>query len=374
MTRTVWLGADTLDYPEGGGHLWVYLNWALGLRALGCKVVWLEPVEEAWSADAVGQRLASLRQRLSPYGLADSIAVCPKESKPAPVQGAEGSVDLATARDADLFLNLACHAFGDFLGHFRRTAVVDLDPGLLQMWVREGLVRLPGYDTYFTIAEGMNGAPARDGALWTYTPPCVALDWWPVHRAPAGAPFTTVSLWTSDSRFTDGQEWYPNQKRDGFLPYLDLPRQTGQRLELALCLAADEDDDRSALEARGWNVVQAFDVASTPWEYRRYIQNSRGEFSCSKPSSVRFQKAWVSDRTLCYLASGKPCVVEDTGPSRFLPNSAGLFRFRTREEAARSLDAVADDYEHQCRLARELAEEWFDANKVLAGVLAKALA
>ena len=176
MTRTVWLGADTLDYPEGGGHLWAYLNWALGFRSLGCKVVWLEPVEHAWTADAVGQRLAGLRQRLHPYGLADSIAVCPKESRPKPVPGAEDSVHLDTARDADLFLNLACHAFGNVLGHFRRTAVVDLDPGLLQMWVREGLLQLPSYDTYFTIADGMAGAPARDGRLWTYTPPCVALD------------------------------------------------------------------------------------------------------------------------------------------------------------------------------------------------------
>jgi hypothetical protein len=31
----------TLGYPEGAGHLWVYLNWALSLHALGCRVIWL---------------------------------------------------------------------------------------------------------------------------------------------------------------------------------------------------------------------------------------------------------------------------------------------------------------------------------------------
>ena len=92
-----------------------------------------------------------------------------------------------------------------------------------------------------------------------------------------------------------------------------------------------------------------------------------------KPSCVRLQNAWISDRTLCYLASGKPVVVQHTGPSRFLPDRGGLFRFRGVHEAAECLDAVAIDYEHQCRLARDLAEEHFDAEKVISRVLEKAL-
>ena len=115
-------------------------------------------------------------------------------------------------------------------------------------------------------------------------------------------------------------------------------------------------------------------VAFTPWDYQRYIQESRGEFSCAKPSCVRLQNAWVSDRTLCYLASGKPAVVQHTGPSRFLPDAAGLCRFRTLEEAVHCLETVAADYERHCRLARALAEELFDARKVVARVLERALA
>ena len=115
-------------------------------------------------------------------------------------------------------------------------------------------------------------------------------------------------------------------------------------------------------------------MACTPVEYQRYIQESRGEFSCVKPSCLRLQNAWISDRTLCYLASGKPAVVEHTGQSRFLPDASGLFRFRSLEEAARSLELVASDYESQCQLARQLAEEYFDATKVVGHVLERALA
>jgi hypothetical protein len=114
-------------------------------------------------------------------------------------------------------------------------------------------------------------------------------------------------------------------------------------------------------------------VASTPWGYQQYIQNSVGEFSCTKPSYVRLRNAWTSDRTLCYLASGKPAVVQHTGPSRFLPDAGGLFRFRTIEDAANCLEAVMADHErHRC-LARALAEEYFDAPQVVGRVLEQAL-
>jgi hypothetical protein len=117
----------------------------------------------------------------------------------------------------------------------------------------------------------------------------------------------------------DGAGAYSNDKRTGFLPYLDLPKLAAAPLELALCLAPEEHDERAMLLGHGWRLCDAWGVASTPWDYQRYVQRSRGEFSCVKPSCVRLQNAWISDRTLCYLASGRPAVVEHTGPSRFLP-------------------------------------------------------
>jgi len=88
---------------------------------------------------------------------------------------------------------------------------------------------------------------------------------------------------------------------------------------------------------------------------------------------MRFQNAWISDRTLCYLASGKPAVVQNTGPSSFLPNGGGLFRFATLGEAADALDAVNADYEGQCRAARQIAETFFDAKQIARDILDHAL-
>ena len=127
------------------------------------------------------------------------------------------------------------------------------------------------------------------------------------------------------------------------------------------------------MEPRGWRLREAWDVSATPQQYRSYVQGSRGEFSCAKLAYVKLETAWVSDRTLCYLASGKPAVVQHTGSSRFLPDAEGLFRFRNVEEAARAFAAVEAHYERHCRLARALAEEHFDARRVVARVLERAL-
>ena len=127
------------------------------------------------------------------------------------------------------------------------------------------------------------------------------------------------------------------------------------------------------MERHGWRIRHSREVARTPEMYRSFIQGARGEFSCAKPSCMKFQNAWISDRTLCYLASGKPVVVQDTGPSTFLPNGEGVFRFSTLEEAADALAAVNADYERHCRAAREIAEAYFDARQVLERILNFAL-
>lgn len=377
MSNTVCLLANTLYYAEGGGHMWVYLNWALGLRALGCRVIWLEGVEPVTPAHEVPVRVAALKSRLKRYGLAESVALCSWTDEPLRPGVAEGCLDLEAAAEADLLLNLAYGVPPELMGRFRRSAYVDIDPGLLQTWVSKGLMNIPRHDVYFTIGEtvGRPGGKIPDvGLRWQHTLPCVALDWWTTRRAVEDAPFTTVTHWHMDEWEEDAGEFYSNDKRTGFLPFLDLPRYTAWPLELALLLGDYDQGERMMLQERGWRVRDSQAVASTPWDYQRYIQDSRGEFSCVKPSCVRLQNAWISDRTVCYLASGKPAVVEHTGPSRFLPDSAGLFRFRDMEEAARCLEMVAADYERQSSLARALAEEYFDARKVVGSVLERALA
>jgi hypothetical protein len=377
MSVTVCLFAHTLDYPDGGGHLWVYLNWALGLRALGCRVVWLEGVDAKRSADRVRMQAAALKERLRPYGLADDVAVCAWSGEPLVADATEGCLDLEAATEVDVLLNFRYDVRPEVVSRFRRSALIDIDPGLLQVWMSRGGISVARYDVYFTTGEtvGRPGARFPDGGQkWNYTPPCVALDWWPPVRAAEDSPFTTISHWCMDAwEVEEDGHYYCNDKRCGFLPFLDLPKHTAQPLELALCLKGDEAE-RAVLEGRGWRVRESWEVSSTPWDYQHYVQESRGEFSCAKQSCVRLQNAWVSDRTLCYLASGKPAVVQHTGPSRFLPDSAGLFRFRNVEQAAQCLEKATENYERECGSARALAEEYFDAQKVARCVLERALA
>ena len=163
------------------------------------------------------------------------------------------------------------------IGRFKRSALLDIDPGLLQGWLSKRRMNLPPHDTYFTIGETVGQPTARfpdAGLAWQYTPPCVALEWWPPSGVTGDAPFTTVSHWHGDEWEVDSGEVYSNNKRDGFLPFLALPASSSLPLELALNLAADDDDERAVLAERGWRVRDACEVASTPWDYQRYIQGS----------------------------------------------------------------------------------------------------
>jgi hypothetical protein len=371
VALSIWLSAKTLYHPDVGGHLWAYLNWALGLRSLGCNVTWLESVMPTDPIDEIRARVTRLKNRLDRYGLADSVSVCSWTSEPLPQGLGNGCIPLECAIEADLLLNLAYGLPEQVVTRFRRSALLDYDPGLTQIWMSQGQIQIPPHDMYFTIGETVGGPGAQFpdcGLDWQYTPPCVALDLWVPQPAPCEAAFTTVSNWQMDDWVDDGHDSYANDKRTGFQPFLDLPKHTTQPLELALFLGG-ASEERASLEKRGWRVCDSHDVTATPWDYQRYIQNSRGEFSCAKPSYTRLQTAWISERTLCYLASGKPAVVQHTGRSRFLPDCAGLFRFRTVEEAAACLDTVAADYGRQCTLARALAEEWFSAKKVVRRLL-----
>jgi hypothetical protein len=380
MSFTVCLSpSHTLYYPTGG-HLWVYLNWALGLRVLGCEVIWLEVVDPShFPANEMRASVATLKSRLKRYGLANCMALCSHNGEPLPKDAAEECLDLEAAAEADLLLNLRYGTGPEVVRHFRRSALVDIDPGLLQVWISKRSIDVARHDVYFTIGEtvGQPGTRIPDvGLKWQHTFPCVALDWWP-RCPPVDAPFTTVTHWYVEKEWVeDADGLYRNDKRTGFLSFLDLPRQTTQPLELAINLTAFafDQNERVMLQERGWRVRDSWEVASTPEDYQGYIQGSRGEFSCVKPSCIRLQNAWISDRSICYLASGRPALVQYTGPSRFLPDSAGLFRFRDIEEAARFLETAAGDYERQSDLARALAEEYFDARKVVGSVLERALA
>jgi hypothetical protein len=385
MTTVVVSAYGVAATPDVGGHFWVPMQYVHGLRQLGCEVFWLEELtadHRRWPSSAQAtflDRMArSFLDRMARFGLArHTILYDASESGAARAVryfGIEPHAAEAVFRRADLLLNFHYAIDREMLGRFRRTALVDIDPGLLQHWMSRGQIEVAPHDVYLTTGESVGVPGSRIpacGLPWRHIRPPICLDIWPYTHDAASRRFTTVSTWITDDWVTDGDAvMFENTKRVAFLPYAELPSLTSAQLELALYLEGRVDaDDRRLLERNGWHVRHSVEVAATPEAYRAYVRQSRGEFSCAKPSCMEFQNAWVSDRTLCYLASGKPVVVQDTGPSRFLPNGEGMFRFSTLEEAADALGVIEASYERHCRAARELAATAFDARLVLAEML-----
>jgi len=387
MSETVCLvPAPTIGYPRGGGHLWEYLNWALALRDLGYRVIWLEGVDldagdtstarrRRWRGADPRECVAILKERLASYGLPDTLALFEMNGGKVPPEMAQGCLDLEAAASAGVLLNTWHSLPAAVVARFPRTIFVDTDPGLVQVWVTTGDIRLAPHDIYFTIGETVGTPLARFpdcGLRWHYTPTPVFLGAWPVGVAGPGAPYTTVTHWWGGT-FEFRGEIFSNDKSAAFLEYAALPGRTTARLELAICLGQHYEEWRRRLEPLGWRIREAWDVSATPDDYRAYLQRSKGEFSCVKAYCPQFVNSWTSNRTVSYLASGKPAVIQYTGPSRFLPEAEGLFRFRSMNEAVQAFEALEQDYERHCRAARALAEEHFDARRVVQRIFERAL-
>jgi len=351
------------------------MQYAQGLLRLGCEVYWLEQFRPSGDQRADARARSIFFDRMERYGLGGrTILYEPLEDGLLRALGMSAQRAEAVFERADLLLNFHYTIDPAILGRFRRRALVDIDPGLLQYWISQGQLVVPEHDLYFTTGETVGTPQARFpdcGLPWVQIRPPVCLDLWPFTFRPESEAVTTVSSWLGGEYVREGKKIiYENDKRISFLQFAALPGRTRRPLELALYLDGVKDaEDRALLEGAGWRIRHTLDVARTPEAYRSYVQASRGKFSCVKPSCVVFQNAWVSDRTLCYLASGKPVVVQDTGPSAFLPDGEGMFRFQTLEEAADALARVDAHYPRQCRAAREVAEAYFDARRVLETVL-----
>jgi hypothetical protein len=376
---TVVLSAfDVLQYPEGGGHFSAFLQYVHGLRAQGCEVWWLERLAASGDPDADARTASELASRLSAAGLPNRLIVYAGESEAERSWLTLAAADAEAVIDrAELLLNFSYELDAELLARFRRTALVDIDPGLLQLWIAGGDLDVAPHDLYFTTGDTV-GTPAAtfpSGEFeWIHIRPPVSTEHWPFVPGAPEHGFTTVSSWSSDEWVTDGAGgWYSNSKRESFLEYVELPSRVPVALELALSVDDSEGEDMALLERHGWRVRRASEVTATPAAYRGYVQASAGEFSCAKPSCMRLQNAWVSDRTVCYLASGRPAVVQYTGPSVYLDGGEGLLRFTTPQEAAQALREVHADYARHSAAARELAVTHFDARKVAGEILDEAL-
>jgi len=285
----------------------------------------------------------------------------------------------ALYRDAAAIVNL-CGATAPREEHRRgpKLLYIETDPVYEQLRIAAGeessLAFLTSHDVLFTYGENL-GAPDCPVPLerfaWRTTRPPVVLDCWAARTDPGAVFFTSIASWENKGKdITFRGETYQWSKHVNFLRFLDLPCHTPQRF----CLAMDPAD--AAVEARvrgaGWELTDPRPISADIDAYRDFIYGSRGEFTVAKDIYVRPRSGWFSDRSVCYLAAGKPVVTQDTAFGKFVPTGQGLLAYSTMEEAVDALARVNRDYAAHGAAARRVAAEHFGAEPVLRRLLADA--
>jgi hypothetical protein len=368
------------QYPLAG-VLWQALHYLVGLRELGHDVYYAEesgapPYDPRVKSIVVDPtyNVACLRQTLERFGFAEHWVYWD--------QGEDRHYGLsrdqlrALHETADVTVNL-CGANPPPPATKRRGRwlYIETDPVFEQIRAARGEPRtlefLSRHDACFTYAEnlGASDCPIPLGGIdWQKTRPPVVLGLWKERPDPACRHFSTVATWQNKGKdITFQGHTYYWSKHVNFLKFLDLPRHTPQSLELAV--ETGDETVRAELAARGWRLTDARERSATVEGYRDYIHASRGEFTVAKDIYVRPRTGWFSDRSVCYLAAGKPVVTQDTGFGKFIPTGNGLFAFTTLEEAVSALATINADYVHHAHAAREIAETYFAADTVLRKLL-----
>jgi hypothetical protein len=256
-----------------------------------------------------------------------------------------------------------------------RLIYVETDPVELQMELHEGrqttIDFLAPHCAFFTFGENYGRPDCRLPVCERFpfrpTRQPVVMDFWAADEG-GGDTWTTIGNWRQPHRKVRfNGEVYHWSKHYEFLKFLDLPARTGQAFELAL--SSCEDGDRQVLEGKGWRVRPAGSLSDDIDHYRAYVAGSRGEFTVAKDQNIRLRSGWFSDRSATYLAAGRPVITQETGFSNVLPTGRGLFAFSTLDEAAAAVEELNADYIGHTRAAREVAGEYFDAERVLGSLL-----
>jgi hypothetical protein len=365
--------------PGNGGHTWVFLQYLLGLRRLGWDVLLLDRLEPDMCVDADGRaagleeswNLAYLTEVLERFGLGDSWALLADGGERALGRTREEVV--AAVADADVMLNV--NGFIDdpeILTAARLPAYLDIDPGFGQMWCELGLHDpFGGHRAFVTIGEriGRPDCAIPDcGHEWITTPQPVVLDEWPAVRGDAG-PITSVASWRGPfAPIEFGGETYGLRVHE-FRRFTGVPRASNESFEVALDIDDAEVTDLELLRDNGWRLADPREVARDPWAYRDYVQRSKAELMIAKNMYVRARSGWVSDRSLCYLASGRPVIAQETGFSELHPTGEGLLAFSDPDELLQAVEAVARDHARHSRAARALAEERFGSDRIIGRLL-----
>jgi hypothetical protein len=360
---------------SAAGNTWNSLNWALGFRELGWDVWLVESIASDRCVDAQWQRvpveqsanLAYWREITARFDLQDRATLL--------VDGAAANLDALRdfAAEADLFLNLSGHFKSDAVQFPKALKIYqDGDPAFSQVWAESYGVDMnfAAHDRFITAGLRL-GQPdvfsPTCGIEWIPTFPPVVLKYWPAEFHEAFDRFTSVAHWEGYKSSEWRGEWF-HGKREEFLKFTDVPQRVSRPIELATHVSAHEAELGPFREG-GWQFVEAAPICATLDAYGEYIRGSSAEFSIAKGGYVISRAGWFSDRAVCYAASGKPLVAQDTGVGEALPRGEGFHSFRTPEEAIAACERVIADYPAQKRAARALAEEYFDSAKVITRLL-----
>jgi len=349
--------------PGQGGATWAVLQYLHGFAALGHDVLFVEPVEAR--AEVAGYFEAVVAAE----GLRGRAALLHPGRRTTGVPYADA---VRFAAGADVLVNLAgVLADPELTGPVARRIFVDLDPAFTQLWQAQGVdVGLAGHDGYFTVgpAVGTAACPVPDGGVrWRPTRPPVVLHRWAVDDGPARHGWTTVGHWRSYGPVVHDGAFYGQRAHSvrELLPLPELLALLGARWEPALAVHPGDAADLAALAEHGWRLLDPAVVAADPAAYHAFVTGSVGEIGIAKAGYVTSRCGWFSDRSVCYLAAGRPVVAEDTGWTAFLPAGEGLLAFSDAAEAADAVAEVAGNYRRHRKAARALAEDLFDARLVL---------
>jgi hypothetical protein len=362
-----------------GGVAWDYLQYVEGFRQLGHEVFYLEDTE-MWPYDPVNNTITAncsynvryLDEVMTRLGLAGRWIY--RNAADASYHGVSEAEAKAFCASADVFLNVSgCGWLRPEYLRIPKKIFLDSDPMFTQVALASGkqdvIERIHAHDFHFTFAENIAAADCRiptAGIEWNTTRQPVVLDWW--EPSPGGELFTTVMNWVSYKPCEfEGEPW--GQKDVEFLKFVDLPARTAQKFEIAMGMGPGMKRPTEMLREEGWEIVEPSERLPDPWTYRDYLRASRGEWSIAKEGYVKSRSGWFSCRSACYLALGRPCVLQDTGWSAHYPTGDGLFAFDTIEEAVAGIEEINADYAHHSTEARRVAEECFDARQVLGKML-----
>ena len=357
------------------GFAWHHLQYVLGLAALGHEVFFFEdsgdyaacydPVRQVTDEDPT-YGLNFTAKCFARFGLGDMWSF--HDAHNGKWYGPVADTAVSLGRSADLVLNVSgVNPIREWCMDVPKRILVDTDPVFTQirnLTNAEDRALAEQHTDFFTFGEKFADADCempQDGYHWQPTRQPIFLPAWPVTGGNAHGAYTTVMQWDSYSHRDYGDRHY-GMKSESFAPYMEVPRLSGEDLELALGSA---NAPRDTLSSAGWLLRNPLEVTSDPWRYQEYIASSKGEFGVAKHGYVVSRSGWFSERTACYLASGRPAVVQDTGFSDWLTTDAGVMPFTGVEEAVANLAAVNRNYDHHCRQARAVAEQYFDSNRVL---------